>query len=273
MKLHRYFGSHADTTLKEKRLRLSSPSSFNDPFEFVHQNVGVLTAFELKTFMDSERGKACLEERGWTKEMIKNSLSNTEFLASEYIKKFPSVDIADSGLCQRVADNHLRICCFTDPDKVKPLDEILLWSHYGDKHHGVRIEFDFDTETVEDRFALYDVIYKNDRVPIDYPSMVFGAEEPENLLDIIITKSTVWRYEAEVRLVCSAPEPTSKEGLPAAGYAQFERSWISGVDLGINCRQETMDRVCTILSDKYPHVVTRRAHRHPTDFAINYEVV
>jgi hypothetical protein len=103
--------------------------------------------------------------------------------------------------------------------------------------------------------------------------MVFRAEEPVNLVDIIRTKSIVWHYEAEVRLVCSAPEPKSQDGLPEVGYAQFERSWVSGVDFGINCPSETIDRVCAILSDKYPHIMPRRGHRHPTDFAINYEVV
>jgi len=40
MRLHRYFGSHADTTLKEKRLLLAKVSEFNDPFEFAHRFSG-----------------------------------------------------------------------------------------------------------------------------------------------------------------------------------------------------------------------------------------
>ena len=40
MLLHRYFGSHADTTLAEERLLLATASSFNDPFEFTYGFTG-----------------------------------------------------------------------------------------------------------------------------------------------------------------------------------------------------------------------------------------
>jgi hypothetical protein len=43
MRLHRYFGTHADTTFEEGRLLYSRVSSFNDPFEFVIPFTGTPT--------------------------------------------------------------------------------------------------------------------------------------------------------------------------------------------------------------------------------------
>jgi hypothetical protein len=40
MRIHRCFGSHADTTLKEKRLPPAKVSEFVDPFEFAHRFSG-----------------------------------------------------------------------------------------------------------------------------------------------------------------------------------------------------------------------------------------
>ena len=49
MRLHRYFGNHADTTLREKRLMLAKVSDFNDPFEFTHRFSGEYTVSVLNS--------------------------------------------------------------------------------------------------------------------------------------------------------------------------------------------------------------------------------
>lgn len=203
----------------------------------------------------------------WADELV----SDPAALARFYVESNPPFPNPDTMDCLQVADDYLRICCFTNPDEVRPLDEILLWSHYAAKHAGVRIEFDFDPEITATRFNLLDVHYEKHRVAIDYFAVVFGGESPMHTREVICTKSDVWRYEAEVRLVCSAVGIESQDGKPGVGYVQFERSWVSGVDFGINCPEDEVARICGILSDQYPkNVARRRAVRHPSDFAIDY---
>jgi hypothetical protein len=279
MKLHRYFGSHADTTLSEGRLRLTHASSLNDPFEFFHRNVGELEVSQMERFIRSPIGqeriagaRTALEEWGEWGYWSAKLLSDPTALARHYVESKPAFPNPDTMGCHKVADDYLRICCFTNPDEVRPLDEILLWSHYAAKHTGVRIEFDFDPEITATRFDLLDVLYEKHRVAIDYPAVVFGGEEvPMHTQEVIRTKSEAWTYEAEVRLVCSAVGIESQDGKPGVGYVEFEPSWVSGVDFGINCPEDEVARICNILSDKYPKdVVRRRAVRHLSDFSMEY---
>jgi hypothetical protein len=278
MKLHRYFGSHADTTLSEGRLRLTHASSLNDPFEFFHQNVGNYDVTQMEAFLRTRKGQEYtaaawkkVEQAGQAGVWAAELFSDPSTLARHFVESNPSFPNPDTMECHQVADDYLRICCFTDPDKVKPMDEILLWSHYAAKHTGVRIEFDFDPEITAPRFHLFGVQYEKHRVAIDYPDVVFGGESPMKTLEVIRTKADVWRYEAEVRLLCSAVGIESQDGKPGVGYVQFERSWVSAVDFGINCPTDDVSRICEILLNKYPNNVARRqAVRHPSDFSINY---
>ncbi len=180
--------------------------------------------------------------------------------------------IPDASDCHQFADDYLRICCFTNPEEVRPADEILLWSHYAAKHAGVRIEFDFDPEITAWKSSLGGVIYATHRVPINYYAALFGGAM--NLSETIFTKCEAWRYEAEVRLVASAVNIESQDGRPGVGYVQFEPSWVSAVDFGINCPEDDIARICGILSEKYPkNVVRRRAVRHASEFLIEYKPI
>jgi hypothetical protein len=280
MKLHRYFGSHADTTLSEGRLRLTHASSLNDPFEFFHRNIGDLDVNQMEAFIRSTTGQKYtavawrkVVEAGHASEWGATLFSDPAALARMYVDANPPHPNPDTMGCHELADNYLRICCFTDPAKVRPQDEILLWSHYAAKHAGVRIEFDFNPEISASRFSLFDVLYEEHRVPIDYPAVVFGGESMSTL-EVMLTKSEVWRYEAEVRLVCSADGIGSQDAKPGVGYVQFERSWVSAVDFGINCPADDISRICGILSASYPkNVALRQAVRHPSDFSIDYILI
>ena len=71
----------------------------------------------------------------------------------------------------------------------------VLWSHYGDKHHGICLGFDIREELVEP------VRYVGDRIPV-----IFEDDNPENglaksfVLDLLRTKYEHWIYEEEVRV-------------------------------------------------------------------------
>ena len=105
------------------------------------------------------------------------------------------------------ARNNALISCFS-----KRYDSILMWSHYGDKHKGICIEFDrpendfldvkyskkrckFDLEDTTRRVLGY--MLSNEEVDVNDKGLIRCISKP------FIVKSLDWKYEEEVRCVLS----------------------------------------------------------------------
>lgn len=88
----------------------------------------------------------------------------------------------------------------------EPKDNLLMWSHYADKHGGFCVGF--DSQRLED---FFDRLFVNDGTIIDsrivqyvpdYPVFYFhGMDEEEFYVQPLITKSAVWEYEEEYRFI------------------------------------------------------------------------
>lgn len=103
--------------------------------------------------------------------------------------------------------NNALISCFS-----KRYDSILMWSHYGDKHKGICIEFDrpekdfldvkysknrckFDLEDTTRRVLGY--MLSNEEVDVNDKGLIRCISKP------FIVKSLDWKYEEEVRCILS----------------------------------------------------------------------
>lgn len=280
MLLHRYFASHADTTLKEQRLLLAKPSSFNDPFEFIHQNVGEWTTEKMERYLRSPLVMKGLREqlRGETDEnatraidsLLRKVASNPRLLAELFLKMKLPIPPADHNFCHKVADENLRLCCFSECD-IDHDSEMLLWSHYADKHKGVRIEFVFEQIHSDVAYRVDKVTYSPHRVPLDYTEITSDSHFSDAVSAVSRTKSTAWKYEEEWRIIVFRRPETDE--LFASGekcYFPFEPDLVRNIDFGINCPQTTIDAVRSIVESTYPHVTIRKAIRHPNLFSIAY---
>lgn len=82
----------------------------------------------------------------------------------------------------------------------------LLWSHYGDRHCGVALEFEIHDEDV------LEVRYEPNRLLVDWQQHAarggFGSSDLEAFL---VTKFEHWKYEDEVRTFCKL-DTAKKEG-------------------------------------------------------------
>lgn len=272
MRLHRYFGSHADTTLKEKRLLLAKVSDFNDPFEFAHRYSGEYTvdyAEKDQEWMSDEDVQAMLSKIEPLLEPDYFKETSHRRRAAEFFVRMggrPPVDVCHG---HKLADDFFRVCCFSKTD-VTPDSEILLWSHYARSHRGVRIEFEFD----EHRIPLAEVIYSPHRCAVEFSKAYEGNHTNEVLRQAMHTKSTAWDYEKEVRLILkkdSIPPVAGPDG--DLHFLSFDPSWVKSVDFGINCDKETIESVSTNLGLDYPNVPMRKAFHHPEDYAIEYSPV
>lgn len=114
-----------------------------------------------------------------------------------------------SEIIQKVKEvrNNALISCFS-----KRYDSILMWSHYGDKHKGICVEFDrpdkdfldvkyskkrckFDLEDTTRRVLGY--MLSNEEVDVNDKGLIRCISEP------FIVKSLDWRYEEEIRCILS----------------------------------------------------------------------
>jgi Protein of unknown function (DUF2971) len=84
----------------------------------------------------------------------------------------------------------------------------LLWSHYGDRHRGVALEFEIDNDLVAE------VQYSPYRLRLDIErKLAAGGFSEEDAYQMAITKSAHWKYEEEVRVFVKLSQCRLHNGL------------------------------------------------------------
>ena len=89
--------------------------------------------------------------------------------------------------------------------KSKMLKNVLMWSHYADKHMGMCLEYHFSpsfarTEDSSRVFRFRDVIYRSDSNKLSLDTSTINTDMS------LLTKHASWRYENEVRLITYIPD-------------------------------------------------------------------
>lgn len=106
-------------------------------------------------------------------------------------------------------------CCMREKNGENPINNHLMWGHYGDGLKGFVIEVDSEElpntlPFISDSMSLTEVLYKDKPPvinPIDYLIKKTESEEmkvqelTKIIGDIMSTKNTHWEYENEVRFI------------------------------------------------------------------------
>lgn len=292
MFLHRYFGSHAFETLRNAELKTSRISSFNDSFEFLFVSTGEMTTGEAIRFIDAQ---LCNPVRVFDLiQANENSINpksapelkrlideRTPALAKDLVERWPDI-VKETELTverrRQIIDEELRAICFSRAGDVARTDEILLWSHYANKHWGVRIGFEFP-EAEAGAFQIIPITYQPQRATV-----VWSPERTQDTLMAMersaSVKCDVWRYEQESRLftktsLCGSPRELKKCGSNGEKeyFLSFSREWVRCVDFGVFCRDNEIQRIVNLLKGSYPNAIARRAEFHKSDFAFEYRQI
>ena len=125
----------------------------------------------------------------------------------------------------------------------KILSNVLMWSHYADKHTGMCIEYSFSpsfarTTDSSRVFRFRNVIYRPDK---DKVSLNIGTINTDLSL---LTKHTAWRYEKEVRLITYISEHEGQ----FVPIKLDQESTIKNIYFGVRCPQHDMEIVQRILA-------------------------
>jgi len=152
------------SNLAHRKLWVSFPSVFNDPFEFRLQRTNDVRGLE------------------------------------ELRKQNPHLGhLNDADLVKRAIEgyeSHIRswgVICFTEVP-----DSILMWSHYADLHRGICLGFcgREEAENPND-IALYQVVYEEEYPELDFSKIWYK----DGLAKILWTKHVGWAHEQEWRLI------------------------------------------------------------------------
>jgi hypothetical protein len=168
------------------------------------------------------------------------------------------------------ASQTMRIICFCDPKEIKDGDDILLWSHYGDKHKGVRIFFETDDIKIFST-SLFQVVYSPERACIDITdpnTSAFNKNVEDAYRNTFKTKNKSWEYEKEVRWIIDLKECHQENGL---SYISLSPKAIQRIDFGCKCDNDKS--VSILINNAFRHVKLYRALVHEHQFSLKYEEI
>jgi len=149
--------------------------------------------------------------------------------------------------------SHLGCSCFSESN-----NNILLWSHYGDKHKGMCLEFD----TAWNLFSkAFKVNYSAEFPKWDATKMIFDFTPRDGSKDIflpMLTKSKLWEYEQEWRIF-------HKKAMTTEDY---KPKYLKSIYFGIMTHENDIQTVRDICKTKYKHVNLFKAKKSETRYEI-----
>jgi hypothetical protein len=256
--------------LTNRRLLATDPITFNDPFEVLPGITGTPDKNRTLTYLHSDllpRLSAAVGTAvpGFNEKFVLRDEDSVWRKVAHELGPGLRREI-ENGLER--ASQSIRIICFCDPDRIKDEgDDVLLWSHYGDKHRGVRIYFQTDSIAIRSR-NLFPVTYSPERPSIDItdPGEMVGKAE-EAYRTTMRTKNKSWGYEGEVRWIINLRECKLENG---RSYIPLEPIAVQRIDFGCNC---DIDKIVPLLKgddNPYQHVKRYMASIHEYKYALQY---
>ena len=220
--LYRY-RSMADDTQRERvrqilvdgLLYFAAPSTFNDPFDcwpLIDDRATEADYLRHARSLYGDSRKAVRQARLFAHKMAKGDPAHLDASSR-------ALDTIRHALLNK----HGVLCLNTNPCHQ------LMWSHYADCHRGVCFQFNGKHQFLEDAMPVH---YSNQRALLN----IFTQTVDEQVRNAVATKSEVWSYEDEWRIVETAfvgqkhfaPEALSAVVLGArigATDAQMVRRW------------------------------------------------
>lgn len=218
---YRTVNSYSLKNFEEDNIWLSSPQSFNDPYDCSFNiNFRELIEKGLNKEIDDVINNVKVKQH-LTKEsikIIKNSDNPFETLQDILLKAYPQkeqypIKNTISIIINKFVDdllknsnenmkNNFKLCSFSERN-----DSILMWSHYSKQHKGFCIEYDISKLKYSDfrRRFLYPVLYSNNMLDASkyFEGFTQGDHNILYLTLAALMKAIDWQYEKEWRLIFS----------------------------------------------------------------------
>lgn len=215
----KYGMSNIEDIILRNLIRWQSPACFNDPFDCVPNFDKNISTERLKNhlkklaynenFLKGRKGKIASINK-----ITKNPKKYIEYIELQYRNK-----LRDSS-----------VSCFSEC-KNNPL----MWAHYGESHTGIMFEFETSGDT--GRFQVLKVKYVKERPLIDPTNFM---DDNDIIVNSILTKSEIWSYEKEVRMV--------EISLP--GNRTFPSRYLKSITFGLKTSPENKKCVLDMVRNR-----------------------
>ena len=259
--LYRYFpkDNYTKSIFNRNELFFRNPNEFNDPFD-------------CKPLLTSERDWNQEEYIRFVINLANDSLgrylNNGEKQSYENGARDKFINSDRNQLCRefnKIIKEHLaksinefRILCLSEK-----YNDILMWSHYADKHRGFVLQF--DTEVLLQSFSPrpQEIFYPPEE---SYPSIKdFNEKGCMNMF--LITKSSHWAYEKEWRILMHIEDEDNPE--EEGKVYRFEKGLITGIIFGCEMKSPEKTEISEWVREYQPQIIPYDAIKDDNFYHIN----
>ncbi len=153
-----------------------------------------------------------------------------------------------------------KLSCFSEY-----YNEILMWSHYADKHSGICVGFNFP-HNYEERFILCPVKYLSELKELDGTTDVYRI-----ILYWLTTKSIRWQYEKEIRAINKCK---NKELLHE--YIKYDSKYLKEIIFGCNVSDEKIEKAIMLIKKSnlnYKKITFKRMIINENNFLLTEKII
>jgi hypothetical protein len=278
-------------TLASKKIRLSSPILFNDPFDFQFSLNLPITTDEMIQMVAKEAARDIINGNKLASPKLKHLENRIHAHAKVLRNKYSENELVDllvkdkASLTKNLRDPnevfnekfqaYLRdqfVYCLTEN-----FADVVMWSHYSKGHTGVVIRFECNAETDNFFRAAIPVRYLEDLPTLgtkerwNDPSLSIEEKVDGETIyyEAISSKSKAWSYEREHRLVVPLPEWISK----THAFLPFSQEDVSEVFLGCRMASEDSKLIIDLIRQQYPKTRISIAKKSLSAFALEFSEV
>lgn len=225
----------------KQSLQFSNPEIFNDPFDCNEKL--------LKINYDENIIEQAIND-------LSINISRKE--RRELKRKFENQNNQNRILKEKRKE--YKLSCFSEY-----YDEILMWSHYAEKHSGICVGFNFP-HNYEEKFILCPVKYFRELKELDGTTDVYRI-----ILYWLTTKSIRWQYEKENRAITK-----SKNKDLSYEYIKYDSKYIKEIIFGVNVSGEKINKAITLIKKSninYKRIIFKRMRINENNFLLTEEII
>ena len=258
-----YNKKYLEQTLRDLTIHLKQPETFNDPwdcrpwYDLEGLNDDSVREAHIKYFTDPNLAH------------VFGNITATQ-LRSNPEKLLQMVRESTEHLWKLMNDKY-RLYCFTPKE-----DNELMWSHYAKSHSGICLRFNAESHPISQACQLF---YQETLPVLDlldpYCLKNINTDTPSELL---LTKSAVWSYEEEYRLL--AYEITSDRTdefkmaqLPFTinNFLKLPKGALTGIIIG--CLSSNANEIIKMVKKYQPQITVQKANRNHHAYGLTFDVI
>jgi hypothetical protein len=200
------------TTLDEGKIHFSNPANLNDPWDCMpwYESSSIQEPEDIERFILWLRTIANPRPLPQIEAAFEVRLRSDPVYRNKFIEGFSTKSHPMIG--------RRRIYCLT-PDPCSTL----MWSHYGDNRRGICLAFDLNNPVF---LNTWEVKYSS-----TYPKWV-PHRSREVAMDMLLTKSDVWAYEEEFRIIASRDYPDGHPLKPDGDFIRLPSGSLTAAVIG-----------------------------------------